>query len=142
MKVQRYFSPQVKFEVVRRYLSGEGATALGREFSIRPTLVHQWKVAYLRKGAAGLRGVGRPSRELLAALSVERPPEDDLADPLVVAEQRIAALERKLAQQALALDFFRDALPHLERPRRGSDLPGGVTSTPSSTGARRGKAKV
>lgn len=138
MKVQRSFSSATKHEVVRRYLSGESATLLGREFSIRPTLVFQWKDVYLRKGAAGLGGVGRPGRaQMLEGLKAQ--PLDDLADPLVLAQRKIALLEQKIAQQALDIDFFKLVLPPMEKPRPLSVQPGAQTSMPSSTGKRRGK---
>ena len=141
MKIQRSFTPDTKYEVVRRYIGGEAASVLAREFSIRATLVHQWVAAYRKAGSSGLRGAGRPSKtdRLRAVLSPYA--SDDLADPLVVAARRIAALEQKLAQQALELDFFKDALPLLERSRLTADPSGEKMSTPSSKGERRGKAK-
>lgn len=141
MKVQRSFSAEIKFEVVRRYLEGERASLLAKEFSIRATLVHQWVSAYRREGSAGLRGTGRPSRSARLGEVVSPAASDELADPLVVAERKIALLEQKLARQSLALDFFKDALPLLERSHRAADLPGVTMSTPSSTGGHRGKAK-
>lgn len=140
MKMQRRFSRDTKLDVVRRYLGGESASSLGQEFSIRATLVHRWVSLYRREGAGGLREAGRPSRaERLA--DVVSPPIDDLADPLVLAERKIALLERKLAQQALELDFFKDALPLLERSRPATGRPGEKMSMPTSTGGHRGKAK-
>ena len=141
MKVQRTFSAATKKEVVRRYLNGESASALAREFSIRATLVHQWKDAYKRKGVAGLRGVGRPSREQVLAEALLPQPHDDLVNSLVVAERRISALEQKLAQQALEIDFFKHALPVLEGTRPLIAQPGAPTSTLSSTSGRPGKAR-
>lgn len=140
MKVQRSFSRDTKLEVVRRYLGGEQASVLARAFSIRPTLVHQWVSLYRREGASGLRGAGRPSRaDRLGAVICAAP--DDVTDPLVAAERKIALLERKLAQQSLELDFFKDALPLLERSRPTTGLRGEKMSMPSSTGGHRGKAK-
>ena len=141
MKVQRSFSPETKFEVVRRYLDGERACLLAREFSIRASLVHQWEAAYRREGSAGLRRTGRPSRADRLGEVVSPRVSDDLADPLVVAERKIALLERKLTQQALEIDFFKVALPLLERPQSVTDQTDATMSTPSSTGGHRGKAK-
>ena len=138
MKVQRSFSAATKHEVVRRYLGGESARLLAQEFSIRPTLVFQWKDVYLRKGASGLGGVGRPGRaQILEGLMPQ--PLDDLADPLVLAQRKIALLEQKIAQQAMDIDFFKLVLPLMEKPRPLIAQPGVQTSTPSSTGKRRGK---
>ena len=63
---KRYFSPGVKLEVIRRYASGEILKALGEEYGIRPTLVHQWATVYRRYGTMSLRGPGRPAREAIA----------------------------------------------------------------------------
>jgi len=141
MKVQRRFSRDTKLEVVRRYLGGESASVLAAAYSIRATLVHQWVSLYRREGVSGLREAGRPSRADRLADVVSPSIPDALADPLVLAERKIALLERKLAQQALELDFFKDALPLLERSRPATGLAGGKMSTPSSTGGHRGKAK-
>ena len=141
MKVQRSFSAKTKFEVVRRYLDGESASVLALEFSIRATLVHQWVVAYRQKGSAGLRSPGRPSRADLLGEVVSPVVSDDLADPLVVAQRKIALLEQKVTQQALEIDFFKVALPLLEQSRSVIDPTAAKMSTPSSTGRRRGKAK-
>jgi transposase-like protein len=141
MKVQRVFSRETKLEVVRRYLSGEAASILAQLYSIRPTLVHQWVSVYRREGAGGLREAGRPSHTERLGEVVRSTPDDDLADPLVVAERKIALLERKLAQQSLELDFFKDALPLLERSHPATSRAGEKMSMPSSTGGHRGKAR-
>jgi hypothetical protein len=57
-----------------------------------------------------------------------------------VARRRIAELERKVGQQALEADFFRQALRLFETSRRPSDRPGGTASTVSSRPGRGGKA--
>jgi hypothetical protein len=43
---------------------------------------------------------------------------------------RIAALERKVGQQALELDFFRAALKHFGQPRPAADEQSETDSTP------------
>jgi hypothetical protein len=54
------------------------------------------------------------------------------ADTLAGAQERIAGLERKLGQQQLELDFFRQALRQVEGLRQPSDAAGATASTPSS----------
>jgi transposase-like protein len=51
---------------------------------------------------------------------------------LAAARGRIAALERKVGQQQLELDFFRQALRHFETARRTTQRSGAPASTPSS----------
>jgi hypothetical protein len=56
----------------------------------------------------------------------EVPAESELA------RRRIAELERKVGQQQLELDFFRQALRQVEEARRRSSAPGVTGSTQSS----------
>jgi hypothetical protein len=44
----------------------------------------------------------------------------------------VAELERRLGQQQLELDFFKQALRQVEALRRPSNRPGATASTPSS----------
>ena len=137
----RHFSRELKLEVVRRYASGESPSALGLEYSIRATLVHQWATVYRRHGLEGLRGAGRPSREDLAsALVADGVPDVGEASSLPAAERRIALLERKIAQQTLEIDFFKHALRHFETPLQPVVRPGTTAPTPSSGRKRNRKA--
>jgi len=141
MKEQRSFPREVKMEAVRRNLAGERTSLVAAEFEIRPTLLHQWVAAYRREGLSGLRPTGRPSREARLNEVVSTQIGDDLVDPAVLAERKIALLERKVTKQALELDFFKAALLHLEPCQPITDRQGAPMSTPSSTGGHRGKAK-
>jgi hypothetical protein len=53
-------------------------------------------------------------------------------DALAAARRQIAALERKVGQQQLELDFFRQALRHIREARRPLDGSGVTASTRSS----------
>ena len=139
--VKRYFAPETKLEVIRRYAAGESPSALGEEYSIRPTLVHQWATVFQRYGEQGLRGPGRPTREAVARELL--PPSggsESGLESLPAAQRRIALLERKLAQQSLEIDFFKHALRHLETPLPPVDRSGATAPTPSSGGKRDRKA--
>lgn len=93
---KRYFSPEVKLEVIRRCGTGESAIALAEAYTIRDTLVHQWVAVYRQHGEAGLRGPGRPNRaEMAAKLAGQEPPEDIAPDDPTAAQRRIALLEKK-----------------------------------------------
>lgn len=147
-RVKRHFTPATKLTVVQRYAAGESPGALGREFAIRPTLVHQWVTAYRRKGMAGLRPAGRPAlaTEAAALLAAEPAAVAPLAGQtaeqaeLVAARQRIAALEHKIGQQQLEMDFFRKALRQVESVCPPAVRPGAPASTPSSGRRRNRKA--
>ena len=144
IKNPRYFAPETKLEVIQRYAAGEKPGELAKAYAIRDTLLHQWVCIYREHGEAGLRrGLGRPNRAAIAARLSGRPPppeEEPVPDDPAAARQRIALLEKKVAQQALELDFFKHALQHFET----SPLPvtsGGATApTPSSRRGRGGKA--
>jgi len=140
METKRYFSPETKLEVVKRYAAGESPGALGREYSIRPTLVHQWVTVYRECGLAGLRGPGRPSREALAKELLPNASEVDAANSPAAVQRRIALLERKIAQQSLEIDFFKIALRHFETSPQLADQPGATAPTPSSGPKRNRKA--
>lgn len=132
--------------------SGENVAALSRELRVRRKLLYEWRDAFRAGGPEALRGQGRPRKGsvVLGARSSLSPglrkggpggggsiaPEDELA----VARRRIAELERKVGQQALEADFFRQALQLFETSRRPSDRSGGTASMASSRPGRSGKA--
>jgi transposase len=53
-------------------------------------------------------------------------------EELARAQRRIAALERKIGQQQVDLDFFQQALRQVRGQRLRSGVPGGTASTKSS----------
>ena len=116
----RRFSRAFKLKAIERLEAGESSTALGGEFGVRPTLIYQWRAAWRAGGAEGLRRPGRPRAD------------DAPAVEAMTAEQKIAALERKLGQQAFDLDFFKGALRRIEASRRASGEPGVTASSPRS----------
>ena len=129
----RVFTREFKLAAIERMRSGGNVCALARELGVRRKLLYAWRDAYRKGGAVALRGRGRPPAEERAALPPEVPPGDPPpASALATAERRIAELERKLGQQALELDFFREALRRVKGPRRPTTGPGGTASTPSS----------
>jgi transposase-like protein len=126
----RIFSRSFKLAAVNRMLSGENVTGLARQLGVRRNLLYNWRKALRRGGAAGLRNAGRPR----AGVSV---PEMDAtvegpAAELSAARQRIVALERKIGQQQLELDFFRKALQQVGAPPGPQTAAGAPASTPSS----------
>jgi transposase-like protein len=125
---KRVFSREMKLAAVRRMMAGESASTLAREFKLRRHLLYLWRDNFRTGGPNALRTRGgRPSEsEALTNASVVA------TDDLGLARQRIAELERKVGQQHLELDFFRQALRQVEAKRRPIDEPGAKPSTPSS----------
>lgn len=120
---------EAKLAAVERLAKGESATVLARELGVSRQRLYDWQ-AVVRSGA-DLRVVGRPRREALVA----RPRR---TDELTATRARAAALERKVAEQALELDFFRRALRQVETLPQAA--PGATASTPSSRRRRNRKA--
>ena len=142
MGKSRVFSREFKLSALSRMEAGENVSALSRELGIRRKLLYQWREAFRSGGAEGLRGRGRPGKALAAVgpPGVVGPASSDLAEQLAAARGRIAELERKVGQQALEAEFFRQALQLFETSRRASDWLGGTASMPSSRPGRGGKA--
>jgi len=136
----RVFSRAFKLKVVERLEAGESGTALSAELGVKRTLLYRWRDAWRQGGELSLReGRGRPRKAEAAAMARARGPAAK-ASGLAEARRQIAALERKLGQQALELDFFRQALQHIETSSRPGEAAGATASTPSSGRRRGGKA--
>ena len=135
-KKPRVFSREFKLMVVRRMLAGENVAALAREVKVLRKDLYAWRDRFRSDGAAGLRRSGRPRKaEALAIDAIGKGAEavpKVAATELDLARQRIAALERKVGQQQVELDFFRQALRQVKEARRPSAGPGVTGSTRSS----------
>jgi transposase-like protein len=135
-KKPRVFSREFKLMVVRRLLAGENVTALAREVKVLRKDLYAWRDRFRSDGAAGLRRSGRPRKaEALAIDAIDKGAEavpKVAATELDLARQRVAALERKVGQQQVELDFFRQALRQVKEARRPSAGPGVTGSTRSS----------
>jgi transposase-like protein len=130
-KKPRVISRETKLAAVHRMLAGENVSALARELKVLRKDLYKWRASFRSGGPAALRGRGRP-RKLVEA----EPPDPTTTAPpegeLTRAQRRIAELERKIGQQQVELDFFRQALRQVGGTRRASDGPGAKASTPSS----------
>jgi transposase len=127
---RRTFSREFKLAAVNRVLSGENVSALARELNVLRKDLYKWRDGYRARGPDGLRSIGRPPKSAAAAAPATAragPP-----DELTAARGRIAELERKVGQQHLELDFFRQALRQVRATRRPSDGPGATASIASS----------
>jgi transposase len=131
----RVFSREFKLGIVRRLLAGENVSALARELKFSRKDLYVWRDRFLAGGPEALRGRGRPRKAEaadLAAGGVTAAPVETPAIEVETARQRIAELERKVGQQQLELDFFRQALRRVRGTRRPSAGPGVTESMGSS----------
>jgi transposase len=125
----RIFSREFKLSAVHRMLSGENVSALARELRVLRKDLYKWRDNFRARGPDGLRSRGRPRKGEAAGLASARAPEQD---DLARARRRIAELERKIGQQQVELDFFRQALQQVKGKRRPSDGSGATASMPRS----------
>jgi len=128
-KSPRVFSREFKLGIVRRLLAGESVSALGRELKLSRKDLYAWRDRFLSGGAQALRGRGRPPQAAsgAAAPATLQTPPDPLDGPdeqLAAARRRVAELERKIGQQQVELDFFRQALRQVNEPRQPDTAPG------------------
>lgn len=111
MARRRRHSREFKLAAVARMRETESVAGLAAELGIDRGLLYKWSLAFEGSGAEALRYPGDRWRSApgVPAGTVE--------------------LERKVARQALELDFFRAALQHFAGPRRTSGGSGGTGST-------------
>lgn len=134
------FSREFKLEALRRMEAGENVSVLARELGVSRKSIYQWRNRYRVGGSNALRGRGRMSKAEHSAHEERPGREKELAkearraslEELARAQRRIAALERKIGQQQVELDFFQQALRQVREQRLRSGVPGGTTSTKSS----------
>ena len=126
---RRVFSREFKLSVVQRILAGEEASALSHEHEIPEGHFHRWCRLYRLGGPQGLRKAGRPRKDWTA---VDPAAQAKRATDLKGARKQICELERKVGQQQVELDFFRQALRQVRATRQPSDGLGGAASTRSS----------
>ena len=126
-KRSRVFSRAFKLGAVRRMMAGENVTGLSRELQVLRKDLHYWRTRFRAGGPEALRGKGRPKKTELQRAPAKEPPGE-----VEKAGERIAELERKIGQQQVDLDFFRQALQRVGGARRPSAELGVRRSTRSS----------
>ena len=126
---RRQFPEGLKRSAVRRVMAGEAIATVARAIEVDRRRLDAWCRKYQEGGEENLRRVGRPSKLALARLSGS---SEVPADELTAARRRIAALERKVGQQQVDLDFFRRALRLAGETARAPARPGAARSTRSS----------
>jgi transposase len=129
---RRRFSREFKLRVIERLEAGESGTALGLELSIKRTIIYRWRDQWRQGGTAALRG--KPGRRTKGeALELERARGIAArANDLTEARRQIGELQRKIGQQQVDLDFFKQALRRIEASRQPSIGPGATASSSRS----------
>jgi transposase len=126
------YSREFMLKAVERLEAGERASALASELKLNRTIVYHWRDRVRAKGPQALTSKrGRRRRLDAVAAQNVRAPRPTVSD-LAQARAQIAQLERLVGQQQLDLDFFKDALQHIEDSRRPSDALGVTASSPTS----------
>jgi transposase-like protein len=129
---KRLYSRAFKLKAIKRLEAGESASALALELRVKRTLLYRWRDAYRAGGELFLREtLGRPLKAEASAMALARGPAAK-ANDLAAAKRQIAELERKVGRQQLDLDFFKQALRHIEASRRPSIGPGATASSRTS----------
>jgi transposase len=131
-KPPRVFSREFKLAAVRRILAGERIRVLSRELNVLRKDLYAWRDLFRAGGAAALRPLGRPRKTDVLAMGAGEAMLEGPAAESEIARRRIADLERKIGQQQIELDFFRQALRQVTEARRLSSGPGVTGSTGSS----------
>src|SRR5215469_2423838 len=120
--------------------AGENVSVLARELGVSRKSIYKWRDRYRLAGSDALRGRGRMSKAERSAheeasIAAKQPAKEARRaslEELARAQRRIAALERKIGQQQVELDFFQQALRQVRGQRLRSGAPGGTASTKSS----------
>ena len=128
---RRVFSREYKLSAVQRMIAGESIVELSRELGVRAGHLYQWCAHYRRGGVEALRPACRP-RKIPGAVELSPEVKATRVQDVATARNRITALERKIGQQQVELDFFRQALRQVGEARQPSDRLGVPASTPRS----------
>ena len=131
-KSPRKFSREFKLEAVRRILAGEQITALSKELTVLRKDLYAWRKLFRAGGVEALRPLGRPRKGDGVVSSRVRKRSRNAAATDPSAPERIAELERKIGQQQVELDFFRQALRRVKEARWPNAGHGVTGSTKSS----------
>jgi transposase len=132
---RRVLSRAFKLSIVNRMLAGEKVSALARELELSSTTeLYIWRQRFVSGGPEALRGPGRPRHSERSVSEADGEPSTPagVTGKLEKAQQRVADLERKVGQQQVELDFFRQALRQVRGARRPSAGHGVTGSTGSS----------
>ena len=135
----RIYSREFKEAAVRRILAGEKIRAVAKELRLGK-LLYSWLDLYDQGGADALVARGRPRKAegWARRRALLQPPSSQArayghGGSESARDPRLVELERKVGQQALELDFFKEALRHVKAPPPRSGGRGAKASSRSST---------
>ena len=107
---RRKFTREFKEAAVRRLELGASVAEVARACEVNANVLHRWRRELREFGGKAFTGPGRSRTD----------------------ENRIAALERKVGQQAVEIDFLLGCLQHVEEQRRLQALTTRGSSTHTS----------
>ena len=110
---RRIFTKEFKLNAVRRLNTGASLAEVARSFEVNPNLLHRWRREFEVGPGNAFPGLGKRRWE----------------------ETEKAALERKIGQQTLEIDFLKRVLQKAEETR----LLQGIHSSAPSTGISKKK---
>jgi transposase-like protein len=110
MKSRRKFTKEFKLTAVRRLEGGQSMAEVARALEVHPSDLHRWRRELQDHGVRAFSGAGKKRAE----------------------ESEIAALQRKIGQQTMEIDFLKRALQHVEEQRLLRALNNGALSTSRS----------
>jgi transposase len=105
---------EFKESAVQRILAGEPVSRLSRELKVKRSLLYRWRDAYRKEGVSGLRPIGCPK-------------EDEVKTAKRL-EAQVGALQSKVGQQTMVIDFLQRAFRRVEE-LRGQNRSNGVTAS-------------
>jgi len=108
---RRQFTKEFKLTAVRRLEQGVSIAEVSRGLEVNPSVLQRWRKEFRAGTGNAFPGNGKARWS----------------------EGRVAELERKVGQQALELDFFREALRHVKEPPPPTGGRGARASSRSST---------
>lgn len=107
------YSRELKVACMRELDSGKGMAEVARQYQISPRRLETWKSEWRAKGELAFPGKGaRPQARLDS--------------------EHMAALERKIGQQTMEIDFLKKALRRFKEHPQGANINGGGASTSKS----------
>jgi transposase-like protein len=107
---RRKFTKEFKIAALRQLDAGASTAAVARSCEINPSLLHRWRRDFQQSPEQAFPGLGKKRAD----------------------ENRVAALERKIGQQALEIDFLKRCLQRIEEQRMLQALTGKPLSTSRS----------
>ncbi len=96
---RRQFTKEMKLQVVEEVEAGLSLVEASRRYEVHPNLIRKWRELYRENGDRAFAGHGRMYRE----------------------EARISALERKIGQQAMEIEFLKKLIEANRRLRKESE---------------------